>query len=157
MWLVVLALTIILWFILDNVLIAAMLAIFALFLFTTTRALWLTRKQPKEQTLEVQNAGGVSGTSELSGADVVSSSIEASGAAPANVGVVLSSDAISNSAPELFNNSASELLNNTSVQEELEIDDSYLALVEEDFREAGESLKHEWLDIKKAEHKISAF
>ena len=135
MWLVVLALTIILWFILDNVLIAAMLAIFALFLFTTTRALWLTRKQPKEQTLEVQNAGGVSGTSELSGADVVSSSIEASGAAPANVGVVLSSDAISNS--------ASELLNNTSVQEELEIDDSYLALVEEDFREAGESLKHE--------------
>ncbi len=67
MWLLVLVLTIILWLILDNVLIAAMLAIFALFLFTTTRALWLTRKQAKEQTLEVNKVGEVSGLTQGSG------------------------------------------------------------------------------------------
>ena len=53
MWLLVLVLTIVLWLILDNVLVAAMLAIFALFLFTTTRALWLSRREGQQQKLEV--------------------------------------------------------------------------------------------------------
>ena len=49
MWILVALLTLVLWLILDNILVAAMLAIFALFLFTTTRSLWLLRK---EQTME---------------------------------------------------------------------------------------------------------
>ena len=48
MWILVALLTLVLWLILDNILVAAMLAIFVLFLFTTTRALWLLREKQNQ-------------------------------------------------------------------------------------------------------------
>ncbi len=59
MWILVALLTLVLWFILDNILVAAMLAIFALFLFTTTRALWLLRKEQKGEKVSQQESANL--------------------------------------------------------------------------------------------------
>lgn len=60
MWILVSLLTLVLWFILDNILVAAMLAIFALFLFTTTRALWLLRKEQKWEKASLKQSANLS-------------------------------------------------------------------------------------------------
>lgn len=47
MWLLTVVLTIILWLIIDNILIAAILAIFAVYSYTLVRALYLVKKENK--------------------------------------------------------------------------------------------------------------
>lgn len=47
MWLLTVVLTIILWWIIDNILIAAILAIFAVYSYTLVRALYLVKKEDK--------------------------------------------------------------------------------------------------------------
>lgn len=59
MWILVALLTLVLWLILDNILVAAMLAIFVLFLFTTTRALWLLRKEQKGKKVSQQESANL--------------------------------------------------------------------------------------------------
>lgn len=45
MWLIVVVLTVILWLLLDNILIAAMLAVFVVYSYTLVRALYLVQKK----------------------------------------------------------------------------------------------------------------
>ena len=157
MWLLVLVLTIVLWLILDNVLVAAMLAIFALFLFTTTRALWLSRREGQQQKLEVavnnlaanevstqKSSVQMSGVSDLGVSDLGMSGLGMSGLGMSDLGMSDSSagelDALG-----MSDSSAGELdalgINNSELMKiqpipqlengESEVDESYLRLVDE--------------------------
>lgn len=149
MWLLVLVLTIVLWLILDNVLVAAMLAIFALFLFTTTRALWLSRREGQQQKLEVAvnnlaanevstqkssvQMSGVSdlGVSDLGVSDLGMSGLGMSGLGMSDLGMSDSSagelDALGINNSELMKIQPIPQLENG----ESEVDESYLRLVDE--------------------------
>ena len=149
MWLLVLVLTIVLWLILDNVLVAAMLAIFALFLFTTTRALWLSRREGQQQKLEVAvnnlaanevstqkssvQMSGVSdlGVSDLGVSDLGVSDLGMSGLGMSDLGMSDSSagelDALGINNSELMKIQPIPQLENG----ESEVDESYLRLVDE--------------------------
>lgn len=48
MWAVTIGLTIFFWLVLDNILVGVMLAIFTVFLFSTTKALLLVRQEQKK-------------------------------------------------------------------------------------------------------------
>lgn len=142
MWLLVLVLTIVLWLILDNVLVAAMLAIFALFLFTTTRALWLSRREGQQQALEVVannlaanevstqktsvQMSGVSdlGVSDLGVSDSSAGELDALGASDSNAGEL---DALGiNNSERIKTQSISQPENEAG-----EVDESYLRLIDE--------------------------
>ena len=154
MWLLVLVLTIVLWLILDNVLVAAMLAIFALFLFTTTRALWLSRREGQQQKLEVavnnlaanevstqKSSVQMSGVSDLGVSDLGVSDLGMSGLGMSGLGM---SD-LGMSDLGMSDSSAGELdalgINNSELMKiqpipqlengESEVDESYLRLVDE--------------------------
>lgn len=144
MWLLVLVLTIVLWLILDNVLVAAMLAIFALFLFTTTRALWLSRREGQQQKLEVavnnlaanevstqKSSVQMSGVSDLGVSDLGMSGLGMSGLGMSDLGMSDSSagelDALGINNSELMKIQPFPQLENG----ESEVDESYLRLVDE--------------------------
>ena len=144
MWLLVLVLTIVLWLILDNVLVAAMLAIFALFLFTTTRALWLSRREGQQQKLEVavnnlaanevstqKSSVQMSGVSDLGVSDLGVSDLGMSGLGMSDLGMSDSSagelDALGINNSELMKIQPIPQLENG----ESEVDESYLRLVDE--------------------------
>ena len=152
MWLLVLVLTIVLWLILDNVLVAAMLAIFALFLFTTTRALWLSRREGQQQKLEVavnnlaanevstqKSSVQMSGVSDLGVSDLGVSDLGVSdlGMSDSSAGELDALGMSDSSAGELdalgINNS--ELMKIQPIPQlengESEVDESYLRLVDE--------------------------
>ncbi|MDO5678869.1 MAG: hypothetical protein Q4G54_00935 [Pelistega sp.] len=137
MWLLVLVLTIVLWLILDNVLVAAMLAIFALFLFTTTRALWLSRREGQQQALEVvannlaanevstqKTSVQMSGVSDLGVSDLNAGELDALGASDSNAGEL---DALGiNNSERIKTQSISQPENEAG-----EVDESYLRLIDE--------------------------
>ena len=144
MWLLVLVLTIVLWLILDNVLVAAMLAIFALFLFTTTRALWLSRREGQQQKLEVavnnlaanevstqKSSVQMSGVSDLGVSDLGVSDLGVSDLGMSDLGMSDSSagelDALGINNSELMKIQPIPQLENG----ESEVDESYLRLVDE--------------------------
>lgn len=52
MWLIALIVALILWLILDNILIAGILAVFGVYLFSVVRALWMVKKNPDVVILE---------------------------------------------------------------------------------------------------------
>lgn len=57
MWIVAIALTVFFWLVLDNILVGAMLAIFAIFLFSISRALLKLREQQKMEKASLAEQG----------------------------------------------------------------------------------------------------
>lgn len=57
MWIVAIGLTIFFWLVLDNILVGAMLAIFAIFLFSISRALLKLREQQKMEKASLEKQG----------------------------------------------------------------------------------------------------
>lgn len=101
MWFVLIGLTIFFWLLLDNILVGAILAVFSLFLFTMTRALFKVRQQQKMEKASLQQSANSAHSDNQANPQVNEQ------------GNVLHSEQISHQL------------------ETAEIDDSYLRLVEE--------------------------